>query len=31
MHTALGTWEGSFWTPLLAPTMCDRKTREAYD
>lgn len=31
MHTRLKTWEGSAWEPLLAPTMADEATREAYN
>ena len=32
MHTSLGTWEDTDeWQPLLAPTMSDKATREAYN
>jgi len=31
LHTSLGTWEGAEWQPLLAPTMADEATRQAYD
>ena len=31
MHTHLGTWENSEWTPRVAPTMSDEKTRIRYD
>jgi predicted metal-binding protein len=31
MHTHLGTWDKSEWTPLVAPTMADRVTRLCYD
>jgi predicted metal-binding protein len=32
MHTSLGTWDDTEeWLPLLAPTMSDKATREAYN
>jgi predicted metal-binding protein len=31
MHTRLGTWQDPAWAPLLAPTMADEATREAYN
>jgi predicted metal-binding protein len=32
MHASLGTWEDvDEWQPLLAPTMSDKATREAYN
>lgn len=31
MHTRLGTWADPAWEPLLAPTMSDEATREAYN
>ena len=31
MHTFLGTWEKSEWTPIVAPTMSDEATRASYD
>ncbi len=31
MHRQLGTWEDPKWKPLLAPTMADAATRDAYD
>jgi predicted metal-binding protein len=32
MHASLGTWEAADeWQPLLAPTMSDKATREAYN
>lgn len=31
LHTSLGTWEDEIWPPLLAPTMADETTREAYN
>ena len=31
MHTHLGTWEGSAWSELVAPTMADEETRAQYD
>ena len=31
MHTFLGTWEKSEWTPIVAATMCDEATRAGYD
>ncbi|MBN2388566.1 MAG: CGGC domain-containing protein [Anaerolineales bacterium] len=31
LHTKLGTWASPAWQPLLAPTMADEATREAYD
>lgn len=31
MHTRLGTWEDPKWKPLLAPTLADAATRDAYD
>lgn len=30
-HKKLGTWESSRWDDILAPTLCDEKTRLAYD
>jgi predicted metal-binding protein len=31
LHTSLGTWQEKKWQPLLAPTMADDATRQAYD
>jgi predicted metal-binding protein len=31
LHTQLGTWEDPCWQPLLAATISDEKTREAYN
>lgn len=31
IHERMGTWRAAFWAPLLAPTMVDKETREAYD
>ena len=31
LHTCLGTWEEAKWQPLLAPTLADEATREAYN
>jgi len=31
MHTRLGTWADPAWEPLLAPTMADEATRDAYN
>ncbi len=31
LHTSLGTWEAAKWEPLLAPTLADEATREAYN
>ena len=31
LHTSLGTWKDEKWQPLLAPTMADDATRQAYD
>ena len=31
LHTSLGTWKDVEWQPLLAPTMADEATREAYN
>lgn len=31
LHLSLGTWEEAKWQPLLAPTMTDEATREAYN
>ncbi len=31
MHTQLGTWEDSFWEPLIQPTLSDQTTRQAYN
>lgn len=31
MHTGLGTWNAADWVPLLAATMADEVTREAYN
>ncbi|MBN2078945.1 MAG: CGGC domain-containing protein [Spirochaetes bacterium] len=31
MHTRLKTWEDQSWKPLIAPTMADEDTREAYN
>jgi predicted metal-binding protein len=31
LHTCLGTWEDAQWQPLLALTMVDEATREAYN
>jgi predicted metal-binding protein len=31
MYTCLGTWADPAWEPLLAPTMADEATREAYN
>lgn len=31
MHTKLGTWQDSYWQPLLARTMTDEATRKAYN
>ena len=30
-HTNLGTWSSDSWKELLAPTLTDEKTREAYN
>ncbi len=30
-HTKLKTWEAAEWKELLKPTMCDQKTRVAYN
>jgi len=30
-HTELGSWEGSAWKELIAPTLADEKTRLAYN
>ncbi len=30
-HTKLKTWKASEWSELLEPTMCDEKTRLAYN
>lgn len=30
-HRALGTWDDESWKPLLAPTMADEATRDAYN
>ncbi len=29
-HTNLGTWDAAFWKDLIAPTLADEKTRNAY-
>ncbi len=31
LHTQLGTWEDPYWQPLLAGTITDGNTREAYN
>ncbi len=31
LHTSLGTWDAEKWQPLLAPTLADEATREAYN
>jgi len=31
LHTSLGTWEEAKWQPLLAPTLANEATREAYN
>ncbi len=31
LHIRLGTWKDANWEPLLAPTMTDEVTREAYN
>jgi len=31
LHTSLGTWEGAEWQPLLALTITDEDTRQAYN
>ena len=31
LHTSLGTWQDAKWQPLLAPTLADETTREAYN
>lgn len=30
MHTCLGTWQGTMWASLVAPTMADQETRARY-
>jgi predicted metal-binding protein len=30
-HTRLKTWDSPVWRELIASTLCDRATREAYD
>ncbi|MCR4428489.1 MAG: CGGC domain-containing protein [Caldiserica bacterium] len=30
-HTRLGTWKSPEWKEILQPTLCDEKTRLAYD
>ncbi|MBN1922289.1 MAG: CGGC domain-containing protein [Anaerolineae bacterium] len=31
LHTRLGTWDSPAWEELLAPTMADKETRDAYN
>jgi len=31
LHTRLGTWAGPAWESMLAPTMTDKDTRDAYN
>ncbi len=31
MHSQLGTWQEPSWEPLIAPTMVDETTRNAYN
>jgi len=31
MHSHLGTWQDPAWEPLIAPTMADEETRDAYN
>jgi len=31
MHRTLGSWDDPSWQDKLEPTMCDEKTRLAYD
>ena len=30
-HTRLGTWKSEQWQQMIAPSLCDEKTRTAYD
>jgi len=31
VHEKLGSWDSTAWKELTGPTMCDEKTRKAYD